>query len=398
MSALSTYRVLELSEGVSGEYCGKLLADFGAEVIKIERPGTGSPTRRMGPFGAAGPDHERSGLFAYLNTNKSSVTLDLSTDAGVQTLARLLDHVDVVIDDHESGWLESVGLDPASFAQSWPGVVLCSITAYGQNPPEDRRYAEDLTVFNSSGWGYHTPGGGYDDLPPLKGPGRFLVSYEAGMDAAMCIASALYEREESRLGQFIDISKCDVMASRTDYVLAQMLAGAMDVGTSRGAFDLGGPAGIFPCRDGYIYVWMAAPFEWEAYKRLLGNPEWAKDLPPDWLMKGLTPELIAMCRRDLCEWLKTKGKDEAAAEAQALGLALVPVNAPRELLASPQYGHRGYFAQVSHPVLGTAFYPTVPYKLSETPARITSPAPLLGQHTERLAAVVGAQRQGGEGT
>ena len=395
MSALSTYRVLELSEGVSGEYCGKLLADFGAEVIKIERPGTGSRTRSMGPFAAGGPDPERSGLFAYLNTNKSSVTLDLSTDAGVQTLARLLDHVDVVIDDHDSGWLESVGLDPASFEESWPGIVLCSITAYGQNPPEDRRHAEDLTVFHSSGWGYHTPGGAYAELPPLKGPGRFLVSYEAGMEAAMCIVSAVYEREDSRKGQFIDISKCAVMASRSDYVLAQFLTGEMDVSTSRGAFDLGGPAGIFPCRDGYIYVWMATPFEWEAYKQLVGNPEWAKDLPPDWLMRGLTPELIAHCRRDLCEWLRTKGKDEAAVEAQKLGLALVPVNEPGDLLASPQYRHRGYFAQVSHPVLGTALYPTVPYKLSETPARITSPAPLLGQHTgERLRAVSGADVQG----
>ncbi|MFC7049894.1 CaiB/BaiF CoA transferase family protein [Emcibacter nanhaiensis] len=393
MTALNTYRVLELAENVSGEYCGKLLADFGADVIKIERPGSGSPTRNMGPFAGGEAGTEKSGLFAYLNTNKKSVALDLSREEGMLALGKLLDHVDVVIDDHRSGWLGDVGLDPVSFQDKRPGVVLCSITAFGQNPPEDRQNAEDLTVFHSSGWGYHTPGGGYDQRPPLKGPGRFLVSYEAGMEAAMYVASALYEREESKKGQFIDVSMHEVMASRADYVLAQFVAGEMDVSASRNAFDLFGPAGIFPCRDGFIYVFMATPQHWEGYKQLVGHPDWAKDLPSDWLMKGLTPERIANCRRDLCEWLKSKSKDEAAAEAQALGITLVPVNTPKDLLASPQYQHREYFTEVNHPVQGTALYPTVPYRMSETPAQITSPAPLLGQHSdEPMASVSGGEK------
>jgi len=389
MPTLSTYKILELSESVSGEYCSKLLSDFGAEVIKLERPDSGSPTRSMGPFGAGDTNYERSGLFAYLNTNKSSVTLDLSSKAGMQTLAKLLDHVDVVIDDHPDGWLKNVGLDPSSFQDKWPELVLCSITAYGQNPPQDRRYAEDLTVYHSSGWGYHTPGGGYDDLPPLKGPGRFLVSYEAGMEAAMYIVSALYEREESHKGQFIDVSKHEVMASRSDYVLAQFVAGEMDVRLDRSAYDLAGPAGIFPCRDGFIYVWMATLQNWEAYQQLLGNPEWAKEFPERWLELEPTPERVAKVRHHLCEWLKTQGKDEASAEAQKLGLTMVAVNYPKDLVASPQYIYRKYFSEVTHPVLGTALYPTVPYKLSETPAQITSPAPLLGQHTEGKLATIG---------
>jgi len=388
MSVLSKYTILELAEAVTGEYCGKLLADFGADIIKIERPGSGSPTRGMSPFGAGEVTVETSGLFAFLNTNKSSVTLDLSTDEGLQILARILEKVDIVIDDHPSGWLETVGLDPAFLKDRWPRLILCSITAYGQNPPEDRRHAEDLTVFHSSGWGYHTPGGGYDDLPPLKGPGRFLVSYEAGMEAAMYVVSALYEREASRKGQFIDVSKNEVMASRSDYVLAQFVAGEMDVREDRNAYDLFGPAGIFPCRDGYIYVWMATVQNWQAYCALLGNPKWTKEFPERWLELELTPERVAKVRHHLCEWLKTKGKHEAAEEAQKLGLTLVAVNYPRDIVKSPQYLHRRYFTEVSHPVLGTALYPTVPYRLSETPARITSPAPLLGQHTEdRLAAV-----------
>lgn len=387
MSALSAYKILELSESVSGEYCARLLADFGAEVIKIERPGTGSPTRHMGPFGKGDAPGETSGLFAYLNTNKQSVALDLATEDGQRVLTGLLDHVDVVIDDHADGWLRGIGLDPETFQQKWPGLILCSITPFGLNPPEDRLHAEDLTIFHSSGWGYHTPGGGHDDLPPLKGPGRFLVSYEAGMDAAMCVAAALYEREASGRGQFIELSMHEVMASRADYVLAQFLTGEMNAGDWRGAFDLGGPGGIFPCKDGYIYVFLSTQQHWQAYCQIIGNPDWTWDFPERWLELALTPERIAQCRAGLCEWLKTKGKDEAAAEAQAVGITLVPVNDARDILASPQYQHRGYFAEVDHPVLGKALYPTVPYKLSETPARITAPAPLLGQHSDAQLAV-----------
>ena len=391
MSALKNCKVLELAEGVSGEYCGKLLADFGADVIKIERPGSGSPTRALGPFAASGADGERSGLFAYLNTNKHSVTLDLSSAAGRATLAKLVERVDVVIDDHASGWLETVGLDPESLAERQPALVLCSITAYGQNPPEDRVHAEDLNVFHASGWGYHTPSGASAEQPPLKGAGRFMASYEAALEAALCIAAALYERDESKLGRFIDIAKQEVLASRVDYVLGQMAAGDMDVSVDRGAFDLHGPAGIFACRDGYAYIWMSAPGHWDALAKLLGHPEWMQAFPERWLERECTPERVALVRHHVAAWLKTQNKDEAAAAGQKLGLTLVAVNHAGDLRASPQYAFRGFFAEVEHPVLGTVTHPTVPYRLGATPARIASPAPLLGQHSAaRLAELTGS--------
>lgn len=392
MSALVGYKVLELSESVSGEYCGKLLADFGAEVIKLEHPEGGSPTRRMGPHAPCGNEQEGSGLFAYLNTNKSSIALDVLSKNGNDALCKLLQHVDVVIDDHRAGWLKRVGLDPGSLEQSYPRLVLCSITAFGQSPPEDRIHAEDLTVFHSSGWGYHTASTAGDDQPPLKGAGRFLPSYEAGMEAAICVVSSLFEREESQLGRFIDISKQEVLASRADYVLAQMVAGDMPVGPERTAYDLFGPAGIFPCRDGYAYIWMSAPAHWEALGQLLGNPEWMKSFAPNWLERDCTAERVAQCRHHIGEWLQTQDKHEVAAAAQKLGLTLVAINNGRDLHASPQYRHRQFFTEVDHPVQGTALYPTVPYKLSETPARIETPAPLLGQHNEEdLAALIGAR-------
>lgn len=382
MSALKGYRVLELSEGVSGEYCGKLLSDFGAQVIKVEKPGCGSPTRRLGPFAPNGDEVEGSGLFAYLNTNKNSIELDVFSPAGKKTLCKLLQHVDVVIDDHAAGWLASVSLDPATFEQEYPGLVLCSITAFGQSPPADRLHAQDLTVFHSSGWGYHTASTRGENQSPLKGAGRYLSSYEAGLESAICVVSSLYDRDESKLGRFIDISKQEVLASRADYVLAQMVAGDMPVGAERTAYDLHGPAGIFPCRDGYAYIWMSTPVHWDALASLLNNPDWMKSFPDNWLEVECTAERVSQCRRHIAQWLEMQDKHEVAAAAQELGLTLVAVNNARDLQASPQYQHRAFFHEVKHPHQGVALYPTVPYKLSETPARIDSPAPALGQYTE----------------
>ncbi|MFT3930625.1 MAG: CoA transferase [Spongiibacteraceae bacterium] len=345
MSALAGIKVLELAESVAGEYCGKLLADFGAQIIKVEKPGCGSPTRQLGPF-AAGPlndknNGERSGLFAYLNTGKHSLTLDLATAAGTATLDKLLAHVDVVIDDHNVEWLKAVGIDVDGIEQQRPNLVVCSITPFGLTPPDDRKYAEDLTVFHSSGWGYHTPSG-ETEREPLKGAGRFLTSYEAGIEASLCIVSALYERETSKLGRVIEVSKQEVLASRIDYVLGQMIAGDMDVSTSRTQFDLFGPSGFFTCADGYAYMWISAPGHWEALRQLLGNPEWMNSFPERWLERECTPERVKQCRHHIDEWLKTQNKHEAAAAAQKLGLTLVAVNNARDLMESEQFQFRQF--------------------------------------------------------
>lgn len=390
MSALTGFKVLELTQDVAGEYCAKLLSDFGADVIKIEPPGHGSPTRRLGPFAGLGPEHERSGLFGYLNTNKHSVALDLSSSKGVDLLSKMASRVDVVIDDYPPGWLASVGLS----TELLPRLVLCSITAYGQEAPEELHRAEDLNVFHSSGWGYHTPSGAKATSPPLKAAGRFLVSYEAGLEAALCIVAALYDRELSQEGRFIDISKHAVMASRADYVLGQMVAGDMDVSARRSAFDLGGPSGIFACRDGYAYLWISAAAHWQGLRTLMGDPPWMEEFPERWLELECTPERVAQCRRHLTEWLQIQGKEAVSAAAQKIGLTMVPVNSTADLQRSPQYAFRKFFADVTHPVLGCASYPTVPYKLSVTPAQIKTRAPLLGEHTQlRLAELAGVDSE-----
>lgn len=403
MSALSTFRILELAESVVGEYCGKLLADFGAEIIKLERPGSGSPTRQAGPFAplaarmeeASERTVENSGLFAYLNTGKHSIAVDLTTPEGKETLMQLLGSVDAVIDDHDGPWLAELGLDRDRCESRYPQLVLCSITPYGlsesgaSQPP-----AADLNVFHASGWGYHTPSGATVGSPPLNGAGYYLPSYEAALDAALCVAAAFYDQAETGVGRFIDVSMQAVLASRVDYVLGQMVAGDMDVSSDRQAFDLFGPAGIFACADGYVYIWMSTPGHWDALRQLLGDPPWMTGFPDNWLEVACTPERVALCRHQVTEWLYGQKKNEVAAEGQRLGLIMAPVNNGKDLLVCPQFEHRGFFTAVSHPVQGETLHPTVPYRLSDSPANLRAAAPLLNQHAALTSQWMAATRTG----
>jgi crotonobetainyl-CoA:carnitine CoA-transferase CaiB-like acyl-CoA transferase len=377
VSALKGLRIIELAEHVAGEYCAKLLADFGAEVIKVERA-SGSPTRHMAPFLDDRPGPERSGLFAYLNTNKQSLVLDLETTEGRAQLNHLLAGADAVIDDHDAQWLSGIGLSSEAVAREQPGLIVCSVTPFGLEAPAERAQATDLTVMHASGLGYHTPSGADPALPPLSGAGRFHASYEAGLESALCVAAALHRQARTGRGTFIDISTQEVLAGRLDYVLGQMIAGDMDVSDSRRQFDLGGPAGIFPCRDGFIYIFLSTPHHWKALCELMGDPDELRAFPADWLERGLSPERIATCRAYIVSWLAGLDKDEAAALAQANGITLVPVNDMSDLAKSPQVQHRGYFAQVDHPDAGPTLYPTVGYKLGASPATVDAAAPALG--------------------
>jgi crotonobetainyl-CoA:carnitine CoA-transferase CaiB-like acyl-CoA transferase len=392
VSALSHLRILELANSVTGEYCGKLLADFGAEVLKVELPGTGSDTRRVAPFAKAADGCESSGLFAYLNTNKRSVCLDIRTPAGREALHTLAEGVDAIVDDHPSGYLEELGLGPAGLDARYPRLIVCAITPFGYDAPETMRKACGLNVFHSSGWGYHSPSEPDLGKPPLKGAGRFHVDYESGLSAALALAAALHWRGNSGRGQFLDISQQQSLASLSDYVLGQMVAGTMEVSARRQAYDLRGPATFFQCLDGYVYLWMSEPGHWNGLRTLLGEPAWMLDFPERWLELHLTEERIQRCRAQIALWMKDQHKLEVATRGQKLGVPLVSVNTVQDLFESEQMQFRGFFAPVEHPTLGRLSYPTVPYRLSATPPRIERRAPLLGEHTDSvLRAAPGSQ-------
>ena len=394
MRALHKLRILELSCGVAGEYCGKLLADFGAELIKIETPEEGSDTRRKAPFGPAGGP-ESSGLFAFLNTNKRSVTLNLKSARGRELLARLFGVVDAIIDDHPKGYLASLGLDPLEAESRYPGLVICSVTPFGYQASAPAQKVCSLNVFQASGWGYHSPSAPDPGTPPLKGAGRFLADYESGLCAAVGLMGALYWKLNSGRGQFVDVSEQAAMASLSDYVLGQMIAGSMPVSNERTAFDLGGPATFFECRDGYVYLFISEPGHWSGLYKMMGEPGWMLEFPERWLELHLTDERIQRCRTQIALWMKDQNRMEVAERAQKLGVPMVPVNTVKDIFDSAQMRHRKYFAELTHPVLGRSKYPTVPYRLSATPARLNTHAPSLGQHTaEVLGTAAGIDSRG----
>ncbi len=366
MSALTAFRVVELAGSVAGEYCGKLLADFGAEVIKVEAPGRGSPTRAMAPRLADGP--EGSALFAYLNTNKRSVVLDTTVQADV--VDKLVASADAVIDDGDTDW-----------ARRHPSVVACSITPFGLGAPAEYVNAKSINVFHASGWGYHTPSHPDPTRPPLRGPGRFLTDYEAGLEAALCVTAALFGRLHTGRGEAIDVSQHAVLVSRADCILGRLISGEVPAPGARDDYDQQGPASFFPCADGFVYLYMTNRAHWLGIKQLMGRPVWLEDFDDDWLEFSVTPEKVATFQQGFARWVRDLSKEAAAEQAQRLGVPLVPVNDAADLHHSPQYRHRGFFSDVSHPVLGDASYPTVPYLLSASPAEITSAASALGQHS-----------------
>ena len=253
--------------------------------------------------------------------------------------------------------------------------------------------AKSINVFHSSGWGYHTPSHADPALPPLKGPGRFLPDYEAGLDAALCVASSLFAQLHTGRGEFIDVSAQAVLVSRADCILGRFITGEIAPENSRADYDQQGPASIFACRDGHVYLYMTNGAHWVGLKELMGRPPWLDEFDDDWLEFSVTPEKVATFHRGFAAWIADRAKDPITEKAQRIGVPLVPVNGADDLRRSPQYRHRGFFVDVTHPVLGTAAYPTVPYLMTASPAEITSPAPSLGQHTTQVRALAGPRSQ-----
>ncbi|MDH6243963.1 CoA transferase [Mycobacterium sp. OTB74] len=382
MSALTGVRIIELAEGVAGEYCGKLLADLGADVIKVERPGRGSPTRAMAPLLDIGSDPERSGLFAYLNTNKRSITLDMSSDTA--TVHDLIGSADAVIDDHDPAAAELLGLAEPQLRADHRGLVFCSITPFGASAPLELQNSKSINVFHASGWGYHTPSHADPTKPPLKGPGRYSPDYEAGLDAALCVMSALFRQMHTGEGEFIDISQHAVLVARSDCILGRFITGEVSPENTREDYDQQGPASMFACADGFVYLYMTSRSHWLALEELLEHADWLDAFDDDWLEFSVTKEKVTTFKQRFAEWISDRPRVATAEAAQHLGLALVPVNGPEDLLGSPQYRHRRYFTEVTHPVLGTARYPGPPYLLTATPAQIATAAPTLGEHTAEI--------------
>jgi CoA:oxalate CoA-transferase len=378
--ALGHLRVVELCNLVSGPYCAKLMADLGAEVIKIEAPGTGDDSRRKGPFVNDEPHYELSGLFLHLNTNKLGVTLDVATETGKAIFRDIVRQADVLIEDNHPDEMRALGLSYDDLEPVNPRLVMTSITPFGATGPYRDYKAYELNSSHSSGESYLLPiHSDEPDREPLK-PGGIVADAVCGLSACLATLSAAFGAAVTGVGQHIDLSKQDVLMSLVQHhVCANANTGEVHSRIAKG-FLLVLP---MECQDGYIMVTIVSNREWHSLVECMGNPEWANDEKFEswagrhwWAGTEINPRVR--------EWVRQFKKDELFHKLQASGVAAVPVATAEDLSKSPQLAERGFFMTIAHPEAGTATYPTAGYQLSETPWRAEGAAPLLGEHNEMV--------------
>ena len=380
-SALAGVKVLEYCQMVAGPYCTKLMADLGAEVVKVEKPGCGDEARRRPPFFHDIPDPETSGLFLYLNTNKLGITLNVETEAGKKIFKDLVKEIDILVEDNPPGVMKEQGLDYETLRELNPRLIMTSITPFGQTGPYQDYKAYPLNAFQSGGEGYLTPSGVENvGRPPLKA-GGFLGEYDSGLNAAIATMGALYWRKTSGLGQFVDISKQESLMSlnRMDvivrYANERKLLTRAQQGVPYG--------GILPCKDDDYTVFVTwDPRQWERLVSMMGSPDWAKD--EKFKDHGGRFEHGELLNALLVEWLVNYTKDELYHMGQAKGVPFGMVNTSKDLLDSEHLKEREFFVEIDHPRTGKVKYPSAPHKFSQTPWRLDRPAPLLGEHNEEI--------------
>jgi crotonobetainyl-CoA:carnitine CoA-transferase CaiB-like acyl-CoA transferase len=395
-AALSDLRVLDLSQGVAGPYCTKLLADCGAEVIKIEPP-AGDISRRLGPFPEDLPHPEKSGLFLHLNTNKKSVTLDVATTSGVVILKKLLARANVLVESSPPGRMDELGLGYEQLRQDFPRLIYASITSFGQTGPYRDYRANSLVAMAMSSIMYNT---GEPDREPLV-TGTEPAGYFAGLQAFVGILAALANRERNgppAAGEHVDVSLVESTAAADEYNAAMYAYSGAIRRRFYSRHVFGYPNDILPSQDGHVVVIPGA----QGFPRPLMEQGVS---PMSLLLENLELDqnpLFQMMQerytrwRELDElllpWLTTHPSRQIVETAQELRMPFALVLTVADLLEDAHLAARGFFEEIEHPGAAKLRHPGAPFQMSETPWR-TAPAPTLGQDNEAVLGEAGYDRQ-----
>ena len=375
-------RVIELANFVAGPYCGKLLADFGADVVKIEKPGRGDDARYIGPFKDDVPDPEASGTFLYLNTNKRSVELDIDTEEGRAALRDLLRTADVLIEDRMPGELAKLGLGYDDLRALNPNLVVTSITPFGQVGPYRDYKAHHINLYHASGQGYLLPMWAINlDVPPCQGPG-YLGLFDGGIAGATATLAALFWRDAGGTGQHIDVSIQHAMMNQERSQLRRFVDDGVDPNrTGKGRLL----ESLVECSDGeFAVVILSSQQQWEGLWRAMGRPEWGVQPPFD-TQKGRSDN-YAELRQRLNAWSKTVTQDELFHAIQREGSAAAPILTAEGVFKLDQFRERGHFVTIDHPVAGPLEYIAQPIRPSNVDLPPRRAAPLLGQHSQEVLA------------
>ncbi|MFC2051549.1 CaiB/BaiF CoA transferase family protein [Chloroflexota bacterium] len=401
-TALDDIRVLDLA-GPMGVYGTKLLADLGADVIKIEPPGGGS-MRALGPFVDDDPHPEKSLYFFHFNTNKRGITLNLDTRDGQEIFKSLVKSTDVVVETFPPGYMDSLGLGYEDLKTVNPRIIMGSVTGFGQTGPYRDFKSYDIVGVATGGLMYL---GGFMGEPPNY-TGGFQGYHLAGSDIASGILVALYHRDLTGEGQYVDVSMQQSVAMGIEHAMTYYDA-RKRIRRRTGRQVYRGWNEVFPCKDGYVMCGPLGGASWRKVLEWMDSEGMAVDLKnekytsvleimvdrqmdrqvtskrQDPRMLAEYPEEITYIEKVWEDFLLTHTREELYEECQKLGVRLMPINSARDLLEDPHLQQRGFFTDVAHRELGKTFkYQGPPYRLYGTPWRIKRRSPLIGEHNKEI--------------
>ncbi|MCS5668915.1 MAG: CoA transferase [Dehalococcoidia bacterium] len=371
---LGGVKVLDLSEDIAGSFCGRLLADYGADVLKLEPP-AGASLRRMGPFFGDDPNPEKSLFFLLMNLNKKGATLNLETATGRNILKRLAPHVDVVIESYRPGYLSELGVGYESLSKENPSLIMTSITPFGQTGPYSQYQGEEVVSY---AMGLIMSISGVQGDEPLK-HGGFQAQYEAGLNGAASTSMALFMQGNTGEGQHIDVSVTECVASTAmaTQTMYPFMGGTLARRRPSGS-NFGHP---MPCKDGWIIVQTGGGATWDTIADFFGDPQLKEPKFADPAQRIRNTEELDQV---VLESIKERGKWDLFTKAAEARMLFGLVQTPSELLDCPQLESRGFYRDIDHPVIGKVKVPAALFNLSLTPYQYTCPAPTLGQNNSEI--------------
>ena len=382
---LSHIRVLDLSRVLAGPWAAQNLADLGAEVLKIERPGTGDDTRGWGPpwmKDAEGKDTREAAYYLSVNRNKKSVTLDISRPEGQKIARELAMKSQVLIENYKVGNLKRYGLDYESLKQENPGLIYCSVTGFGQDGPYAPRPGYDFIFQGMGGLMSIT---GERDGQPGAGPqkvGIAVTDVLTGMYASVAILAAITHRERTGKGQYIDAALLDTMVAFNASQIVSYLASGEIPQRWGNAHPQVVPYEVFATSDGHIILAVGNDSQFASFCHAAGCPELASD------PRFKTNSQRIVHRESLipliAATMRARGKREWIQALEVANVPCGPINNMKEVLEDPQVRHRQLRVDMPHPLGGVAPVVRSPLRLSETPVEYRLPPPMLGQHNEEV--------------
>lgn len=379
VQALSGLRVIDLTRWVAGEYATKMFADFGADVVKVEKPGEGSITRRWGPFPNDVPNPETSALFLHLNMNKRSVVLDLRDPVDVEVLLNVVETADALVESFRPGHLESLGLGPAVLRARNSRLVVTRISAFGQTGPYRDREATGITLQAAGGPMNAT---GSAERAPLRKPG-LLEHYTIGRSAGEATMAGIFNARRTGAGSVIDVSGQEVLLAgadrRASYLLSASYSGMVAPRGVRSPHRHGATfTGPFRTNDGFVMIYVTNQVFWNRLIDLAGESD------PEFHQRFHGKQTVAGQDREdfmayIAAWCRSNSKIDLMERCEAARIPVTAFLEVSELLAHEHFRGRGAFVEVEHPVAGTLTYTGAPWRMRNGHA-VHCPAPLLDQH------------------